>query len=492
MKNRLLFLTLFLSTTLAAQNINFLKSYGNTGYDYGKDIKQTPDTGYIATGSSSSFTSGNADAFLLKVDSLGNFKWSYNYGGSGADWGEKVILTQDNTYTLAGYTNSSGAGGFDFYMVHAAADGTPLWEKTYGGTDWDRAHSLAQLSDSGFVLVGETYSFGEGSTDIYIVRTDKVGNIVWTETYGGPEADYANDVIVDGDSIVVVGGTESFGEGMSDGIILKYHQDGTLGWMKTAGKEREDYFTSVIKNSSDEYFLGGTRLYYYDLTGWLNDFWIYNMSEDGTTVIADTSMTGGSHEVEVAYDVVVSPTDNIFYAGETKSFGHSLIDYKKDAFIGRLNNDYYQAPYVQNFGADNDDIAFGLDYCMDGGLVGVGQVFAASTGGYNMFIIRIDKNNSLGSFNVLTDMENDDITLSITDNEVSYSLNVYPTVFVNEVFISGLTSPSKYQLFNYSGELLQEGITTDKISNLTYLSKGLYFLQLSIEGQLITTKLIKN
>ncbi|MBK6526058.1 MAG: hypothetical protein IPG07_11245 [Crocinitomicaceae bacterium] len=71
---------------LDAQNIHFLKSYGNSGYDYGRDIKQTPDSGYIATGSSSSFVGANADLFLLKIDSLGNFKWSYNYGGSDSDW----------------------------------------------------------------------------------------------------------------------------------------------------------------------------------------------------------------------------------------------------------------------------------------------------------------------------------------------------------------------------------------------------------------------
>src|SRR5690606_3590882 len=108
MKQILTLIIIFLSVVVSAQNIHFIKTYGNSGYDYGRDIKQDIDTGYIATGSSSSFTSGTADAFLLKVDSLGNFKWSYNYGGSGADWGESVVVLEEGGYAIGGFTNSFG------------------------------------------------------------------------------------------------------------------------------------------------------------------------------------------------------------------------------------------------------------------------------------------------------------------------------------------------------------------------------------------------
>ncbi|MEZ4924049.1 MAG: hypothetical protein R2780_12830 [Crocinitomicaceae bacterium] len=153
-----------------SQNINFIKSYGNDGYDYGKDIKQDLDTGYIVTGSSSSFLSGDADAFLLKVDSIGNFKWSYNYGGPGSDWGESLVLTSDSGYAIGGYTNSFGNGGFDFYLIKTDINGTPLFQKTYGGSDWDQAYDVTQLDDSGFVLVGKTYSYGNGLSDIYMIK----------------------------------------------------------------------------------------------------------------------------------------------------------------------------------------------------------------------------------------------------------------------------------------------------------------------------------
>ena len=140
MKKLSLILLLLTAYFAEAQNINFIKSYGNNGYDVGKDVKQDLDTGYIATGSSSSFNSADADVYLLKVDSMGNFKWSYNYGGTGSDWGEKVMLTPDSAYAIAGYTNSFGAGGFDFYLIKTDKFGNPEWERTYGGSDWDKAH----------------------------------------------------------------------------------------------------------------------------------------------------------------------------------------------------------------------------------------------------------------------------------------------------------------------------------------------------------------
>jgi len=491
MKKTLIILTLFISTWGTSQNIYFIKSYGNSGYDFGRDIKQDLDTGYIATGSSSSFSSGTADAFLLKVDSLGNFKWSYNYGGAETDWGESVVVTHDSSYAIGGYTNSFGAGGFDFYLVRAGRDGTPLWEKTYGGSDWDRAHSMVQLADSGFVLVGDTYSYGNGNSDVFIVRTDKNGDTLWTRTYGGTENDYANAVLLDGDSLVVVGGTESFGAGMSDGLILKYHINGTLGWNKVVGKERIDFFTSITSNNLGEYFLGGSRHYYFDQTGYLADFWIYNMSDDGNTLLADTSLTGGSHEYEVVNDIVVDGNDNIFFGGETKSFGNAVQDLASDAFFGKLLNTYYQANFVDTYGAGGDDVINALDNCYDNGFVGIGDLTFNSIGGKNIHIIRVDKSNSLGGFNVIQDLINDNITLSFEDITNEIYISVYPTLFSDKLTITDLPAENQIQIYNNSGQLVLDKININSTLDLSFLSNGLYILKIQTEKGVATTKIIK-
>lgn len=496
MKNRiylvLVLITLF-SIKSIGQNIHFIKSYGNNGYDYGRDIKQDLDTGYIATGSSSSFTSGTADAFLLKVDSVGNFKWSYNYGGQETDWGESVVVTNDSSYAIGGYTNSFGAGGFDFYLVRADKDGTPLWEKTYGGSDWDRAHSIIQLADSGFVLVGDTYSYGNGNADIYMVRTDKHGDTLWTNTYGGSENDFGNAVILDGDSLIIVGGTESFGNGMSDGIILKYHIDGTFGWRKVVGKERNDYFTSIVSNNNGEYFLGGTRSYYFDQTGWLGDFWIYNITDDGNILYADTALSHGSHELEIGHDLIIKGNDNVIYVGETKSFGQATIDFKSDAYIGYMNNTYYSYPYVQNFGASNDDILYAMDLCFDKGIIGIGILGFSSVGGGNLFIVKVDESNSFGSINVVNDITNENITLSYEELLNNIETTVYPTVFNDYINITNLPLNNTISVYNSMGRIVyQEQNIKNSLLSLEYLSSGLYFLVIENKTSSVSTKIIKN
>ena len=491
MKIALLILFASIVYSVNAQNIHFLKSYGNNGYDYGRDIKQDVDTGYIATGSSSSFSSENADAFLLKVDSLGNFDWSYNYGGTGSDWGESVVVTSDSSYALAGHTNSSGSGGFDFYLVRTSNLGVPLWEKQYGGTDWDKAYDLIQLSDSGFVMVGETYSFGNGNNDAYIIRTDKFGDTLWTRTYGGTEADFANAVIADGDSLIVVGGTESQSNGMTDGLVLKYHIDGTLGWAKNFGQEREDYFTSITHEYGD-YFLGGTRHYYFDQTGYLGDFWITQMSTDGNTIYADTSMTGGSHEFEIANDLIVNNLEHIIFAGSTKSFGHALFDNKTDAFIGRLLNNYYETNFIKNFGVAGDENVTALDKCNDNGFVGIGNTKFMSTGGNNIFILKVDKDITTVNITVTTEMTSDVITLSLNENlESNSNLNIYPTLVNETLTIDGLTNENyKIEVYNMNGQLVKSFINQNEL-NLSDINSGTLIIRLTTSESTITKRIVK-
>ena len=474
------------------QNIHFLKSYGNTGYDYGRDIKQTPDTGYIATGSSSSFGGANADAFLLKVDSLGNFKWSYNYGGPDSDWGTSVIITHDSTYAIGGYTNSFGAGGFDMYLVRAGADGVPLWQKTYGGSNWDKGDAVAQVpADSGFVIVGETYSFGAGGRDMYIVRTDKNGDTIWTKTYGGIEDDWATGVLIHNDSIVVCGGTESFGAGMSDGIILKMGLDGNLGWTKVTGHELEDYFTAVERFSAS-YYLSGTRDYHNG--AYLNDFWIYRTSFTGN-VMADTTIYNASHEVEIAHDLTVAQVGYVYFAGQTMRLGYSTIDLLPDAFVGKLLSTYFTAyDYRQNFGEAGTDIAWGIDKCYDQGTVSVGDLAYGSTGGNNMFILKL---NQTANFPTdapdydLFGMVNNDITTGIEEDIAHLELKVYPNPANDYLTVEAAEQIEAISVYGIGGQLILQQHDVDSKIFVGDLPAGFYIVQIKFDEEIVNFRMIK-
>jgi len=491
-----LIITLF-SITSFAQNIHFIKSYGNSGYDFGRDIKQDLDTGYVATGSSSSFSSGTADAFLLKVDSLGNFMWSYNYGGQETDWGESVVVTHDSSYAIGGYTNSFGAGGFDFYLVRADRNGTPLWEKTYGGGDWDRAHSIIQLADSGFVLVGDTYSYGNGNADIYMVRTDKNGDTLWTRTYGGTEDDFGNAVILDGDSLVVVGGTESFGNGMSDGIILKYHIDGTFGWSKVVGEDKDDYFTSIAINSQQKYLFGGSKNYghFMDCDCGQN-FWLYETDKFGNLIV-DGGWNGEDLGVDIVNDVIFQTNTTYLFGGLTSSWGTAGSQPgDKDLYIGKKisggGNQFY-APYAEVFGHTENDEIRAIDLAFDNGIIAIGNLNYNSIGGANLIIVKIEKNSTPGNIDVIVDLTQENITLSFEELISKENLKVYPTLFTNHITIEGLPEKNIIKLYNNSGKLVFESFNKNLNNvDLSYLSKGLYILKIQTNELSVTRKIIKN
>ncbi len=491
MKTIALFIISGMSFLGYSQNIYFSNSYGNNGYDYGRDIKQDVDTGYIATGSSSSFSSENADAFLLKIDSVGNFKWSYNYGGSGSDWGESVVVTHDSSYALAGFSNSSGSGGFDFYLVRTANDGVPLWEKYYGGSDWDKAYDLIQMPDSGFVMVGETYSYGNGNNDIYIVRTDKAGDTLWTRTFGGTEADYANAVVADGDSLVIAGGTESFGNGMSDGIVLKYHMDGTFGWFKTAGQTKEDYFTGITQHSDNNYYMSGTRDYHHhDGCDCGQDFWIYKMSTNGAEIV-DTTFSGEQIGYDVAYDLVTDDNNKTYYAGTTTSW--NAIDGLYQGFLGKLGGSFGWNSYVNVFGVQGDDYMRAIDNTYDEGTVAIGNLSHGASGGANVMIVKTDKDNTGGSVLILSEIVYDDITLSFDDQltQTNQSLSVLPTITSDFITITGIEEAYNGQIVALNGQTISTFDSSNQILDLRNLSPGLYIIQVKTKTSTNAVKIIK-
>jgi hypothetical protein len=125
------------------------------------------------------------DFWLVKTDSSGNKQWDKTFGGTDWDEAHSVQQTSDGGYILAGETNSYGAGSCDFWLVKTDSNGNKQWDKTFGGIDHDKAVSVQQTSDGGYILAGETYSYGAGSRDFWLVKTDSNGNKQWDKTFGG-------------------------------------------------------------------------------------------------------------------------------------------------------------------------------------------------------------------------------------------------------------------------------------------------------------------
>ena len=166
--------------------------------------------------------SGWSDGFKVVIISGGFITFERTYGGGGWDKGCAVQQTSDGSYIIAGFTESFGAGLSDVYLIKTDANGNLLWQKTYGGSGDDRGASIRQTYDGGYIIVGFTESFGAGLRDVYLIKTDAYGNVEWTKTYGGSYCDFGESVqqTLDG-GYIIAGGTCSFGAGGEDVYLIK-------------------------------------------------------------------------------------------------------------------------------------------------------------------------------------------------------------------------------------------------------------------------------
>ncbi|MFQ5868818.1 MAG: T9SS type A sorting domain-containing protein, partial [Candidatus Zixiibacteriota bacterium] len=211
----------YLVKTDSSGNAEWSRTYGGSAYDYGLSVQQVSD-GYIIAGHTQSFGAGSSDVYLVKTDSSGNTLWSRTYGGSSGDWGNSVEQTSDGGYIIAGGTQSFGAGLHDFYLVKTDSSGDTLWTHTYGGGSYEEAHSVQQTADGGYIIAGYTDSFGAGSQDCYVLETDSAGGTLWTRTYGGSAYDWGNSVQQTSDGgYIIAGDTQSFGAGNGDVYLIK-------------------------------------------------------------------------------------------------------------------------------------------------------------------------------------------------------------------------------------------------------------------------------
>jgi hypothetical protein len=113
--------------------------------------------------------------------------WARTYGGAGADWAYSTQQTTDGGFVVAGWTDSFGAGSFDFWVIKLDVLGGVQWEKTYGSTSDERAYTIEQATDGGFIVAGGRGSFG--SEDVWVLKLDASGNVLWQKTYGGGAED---------------------------------------------------------------------------------------------------------------------------------------------------------------------------------------------------------------------------------------------------------------------------------------------------------------
>ncbi len=279
--------------TDALGNMQWNRTYGGVAYS----LVATSDGGYALAGTT------NSDFWLVKTDAFGNVQWNTTYGGTGEDVACSLIATSDDGYAIAGVSGCSDdfwywfgifLGGGDAWLVKTDALGNMQWNRTYGGAADDWASSLVETSDGGYAIAGTfnfTASFGPGSGDFWLIKTDALGSVEWSRTYGGEGEDLAYSLVKTSDGGYAIAGTWYFsgpGFGSADAWLVKTDSLGNMQWNQTYGSgynEGDDFARSLVATSDGGYAIAGTWSYSWgwDYTGthiW-GDCWLVKTDEFG-------------------------------------------------------------------------------------------------------------------------------------------------------------------------------------------------------------------
>jgi len=162
-------------TTYTKTLFEWNQTYGDTNADSARSVVQTMDGGYALAGETMSFHAAGLEVWLIKTDASGNHQWNQTYGGLNSDSARSVVQTADGGITIAGYTQSFGAGSSDAWLIKTDASGNHQWNQTHGGSSADRGYSVVQTADGGYAIAGETYSFGAGNYDFWLINAYELG-----------------------------------------------------------------------------------------------------------------------------------------------------------------------------------------------------------------------------------------------------------------------------------------------------------------------------
>jgi hypothetical protein len=290
---------LYLIRTDAQGNQLWSHTFGGEGDDSGNSLLQCPDGGFLIAGRTASFGAGGYDLWLIKTDPDGGEIWSATYGGPEDDLGYMIQPTTDGGYVVAGYTESFGNGQADIWLVKTDASGEELWTATFGGTSNDFGACVKPTDDGGYVIVGETHSFGSGG-DVWLIKTDAGGNTLWQTTFGGVQLDggYPGVCVTDG-GYVLCGWTKSYGKGDADVWVIRTDASGQVIWDETYGGAGDDRGLGIQEVSAGKFIITGYS-WVSDESGY--DLLVLQVDEEGTgTPVCDPSIQPDTYQLHPPY-----------------------------------------------------------------------------------------------------------------------------------------------------------------------------------------------
>ncbi len=468
----------------------FQRVYGGDGYDVGVEVVQADDEGYFVAGSSGSFDSGLSNQIMLiRLNKFGNLLWRKTYGGELAEWAESMVESADGNLLITGYTETTD-NSYQFYAIKLTMDGDTIWSKQYGGPLWDLCYQSVALPDSGFALFGQTYSYGQGEGDFYLVRIDSEGDTLWTKTYGGDLDENGQSISLSNDGgFFLVGNTESFGAGKKDGYVIKTDAGGNVIWTQTIGGTEDEYlYGSCATSNGGIVAVGGT----YSNTPGESDRAMYRLNanngiHEASSVFADSTNT------DCFWTDITEGSNNLLMAcGYLHDSNWGGIDFRVELVN---SSGLWFAGFARTRGTFLNDKMFDIKHTSDGGFITVGTTEGFLFRFDDVYLHKMDGDGNTEDFEVGVD----EIGIGNEIFKVRFAPN--PVTDVTSLIIDNYQAIQKHyhelitlRIYDAVGHLVMEQPVSSNRERIetSALSTGFHAYQVLSGNQVIATgRLIK-
>ncbi len=487
-------------------NLEWQKALGGTQDDQANAIELV-GTGSVAVGyteSNDGDVSGNhgkADFWVVKQDAKGNLEWQKTFGGTDVDKAYSVEHTSDGGYIVVGLTFSNdddvtrNQGKSDCWAVKLNSKGNLVWQKTFGGTNFDYAVSVRETTEGGYVVVGYTYSDdgdvtkNRGDADVWVVMLTKAGTIAWQQTYGGSSNDFGSAIYETGDGGFVVIGTTmsnsgdvSGNHGYSDVWMLKISGTGNLEWQKCFGGTDYDYGRDVLQTREGNYiFVGESRSNDGDIIGNHGDWdsWVVKTSNNGSLL---WQRALGGTRVDESKSIFKNLKGEYLVSGFTSSTDGDVTGNhgKEDFWVIKLKSEVNLTKNESSGGS------------------GVPNAIYARPDFYggNTATCVVTPNNKDTRWNYGLDyFRNGSDKIEKMDDLESLQFSVYPNPFQDVLYSKDACRIENLSIRNLLGEVIKEvnGINKKEyILDTDDVPKGIYILMVTTGNKRHIQKIIKN
>lgn len=394
MKAYILFLTILLITISTewieqAPKIQWEKTFGKSDRDEARAIIQTFDGGYAVCGCTRVSYDKGYDFWVIKLNKYGNIVWEKTFGGYHLnEEAFSIVQTQDSGYVVCGEIENWSERNFDVWIIKLNKKGDIVWNNRIGGYDWEMGASMIQTQDSGFAICGYINPKDTGVSNFWIVKLNSCGNIIWKKIIRGETSqEKATALIQSNDGCYIICGYKEYlgkyanGEFSSaDFRLTKLDYKGQLLWNKSYSKSRWDEAYSVIQTKDKGYVMCGVTIQQ-EKRFQYGDILVIKLDSNGETIWDKTF--GGEDREEVG-SIIQTRDGGYVICGNTHSYGAGDFD----CWIIKLDNGG-NSVWDITLGGIHRDEAKSIIPTSDGGLAICGLTKSKGSGNEDFWVIKL-------------------------------------------------------------------------------------------------------